>query len=241
MQKSILTLALALAVSGGAFAQSLSSGDPNAPQVTGATIALGATSISQQTNNAAGTGGAACGNGAVPAGTTENSFYRRFYLNEYGAQPSASVTAVQIAIRDGGAGANPALPITVNLYTIPASTPVDTIPLAALTQIGSATASLNLPAGNAPTVFTIPVAGTITDTTASNLVVEWTNGVGAVTFPQFFPANNTNAETHPSFIRAPGCGLAAPATFASINFPSALVMVVEGTGLPVELQQFQVD
>jgi hypothetical protein len=241
MQKSILALALGLSLSGVAAAQTLSSGDPDAPQIAGAPIALGATSISQQTDNAPGTGGAACGDAGPPAATTENSFYRRFYLNEYGAAPSASVTAVQIAIRDGNAGANPSLPITVNLYTIPASTPVDTIPLAALTQIGTGSANVSVPAGNVPTAFTIPVTGTIADTTASNLVVEWTNGVGATNSPQFFPANNTNAETHPSFIRAPGCSINAPVTFASINFPSAVVMVVEGTGLPVELQQFQVD
>lgn len=239
MQKSILALALGLAISGTAFAQSFSVGDPAAPKPAGTPIALGGTSISQQTNNTPGTDGVSCGTTGV--NTSENAYYRRFYLNEYGAGPTASVTSVQIAIRDGGAGANPALPITVNLYTIPASTPVDTIPLAALTQIGTATTNVSLPAGNAPTVFTIPVAGTIADTAASNLVVEWTNGVGAVTAPAFFPANNLNAETHPSFIRAPACGLTAPATFASINFPSALVMVVEGTGLPVELQQFQID
>jgi hypothetical protein len=239
MQKSLLTLALGLAISGAAAAQTLSGGDPAAPRPAGTPIPLGGTSISQQTNNTPGTAGVSCGTTGV--NTAENSFYRRFYFSEHGAGPSATVSAVQIALRDGNAGASAALPITVNLYTIPASTPVDTIPLASLTQIGTATANVAIPAGNVPTAFTIPVTGTVADTTASNLVVEWTNGVGAVSVPQFFPANNTNPETHPSFIRAPTCGITAPVTFASINFPAALVMVVEGTGLPVELQQFQVD
>lgn len=205
-----------------------------------APLALGAASISQQTDNTAGTDGVSCGDS--DAGTTaENSYYRRFYFSEHGAAASASVSAVTIALRDGGSGANPALPITVNLYTIPASTPVDTIPLASLTQIGTATLSVSLPTGNTPTTFTIPVTGTVADTTASNLVVEWTNGAGVTTDPSFFPANNVNAETHPSFLRASECGLTGPVTFASINFPSSLVMVVEGTGLPVSLQQFKVD
>lgn len=242
MTRNILCLALFTVLGGTANAadwQANAAGSAPSPYVAGNNVPLGATSISQQTDNAGGTAGVSCGEMGVNTG--ENSFYRRFYFSEYGAAASASVSAVTIAIRDGGAGANPALPITVNLYTIPAATPIDTIPLAALTQIGTATTNVSLPTGNAPTTFTIPVTGTVTDTTASNLVVEWTNGVGAVTVPSFFPANNASAETHPSFIRAPGCSLNAPATFASIGFLSSLIIVVEGSGLPVSLQQFKID
>ncbi len=244
MIRTILSAAILAVVATSANAGELqvNAGGAALPSQSGAPIQLGAVSISQQTDNTPGTSGVACGNNtAVPPSTTENSFYRRFYLNEHGAGPTASVSAVTIAIRDGNSGANAALPITVNLYTIPASTPVDTIPLASLTLIGSATANVSVPSGNAPTAFTIPVTGSIADTAASNLVVEWTNGVGSTTVPQFFPAANAAAETHPSFIRAPGCGLAAPATFASIGFTASLVMVVEGAGLPVSLQQFSVD
>lgn len=237
---SALAAALILTSAGAANAASWSRGENGSGRISGTAIALGAASISQQTDNTPGTEGVACGNEDTGA-TTENAFYRRFYLSEHGAAPSATVSAVTIALRDGDAGANDAVPITVNLYTIPASTPADTIPLAALTPIGSATLELSVPAGNAPTSFTIPVTGTIADTAASNLVVEWTNGAGAQTLPGFYPANNTAAETHPSFIRAPECGAATPATFASIGFASALIMVVEGSGLPVSLQQFEVD
>lgn len=237
---SVLATALVLTSAGAAHAANWSRGESGTGRVSGAAIALGATSISQQADNTPGAEGVACGN-ETSGSTTENSFYRRFYLSEHGAASSATVSAVTIALRDGGSGANAALPITVKLYTIPAATPVDTIPLAALTQIGSATQNLSVPAGNEPTSFTIPVTGTIADTTASNLVVEWTNGADAQTLPAFYPANNDAAETHPSFIRAPECGGAAPATFASIGFSSALVMVVEGSGLPVSLQQFEVD
>lgn len=234
LRRSVLSIAVALLAAGAVQAQTLVA-DPS-ESISGEPIILGGVSISQQTNNTPGTAGASCG--AQNVNTGENSFYRRFYLNEHGAGPTASVTAVQMALNSPNG--NAALSITVNLYTIPAATPVDTIPLASLTQIGTATQILNAPA-NVPTVFTIPVAGNIANTAASNLVVEWTNGVGVTTVPPFFPANNTFAETHPSFIRAPGCGLNAPVTFASINFPSALVLVVQGTGLPVELQQFQID
>lgn len=209
---------------------------------TGPEVILGATSISQQSDNTPGTAGAACGVSAENT-TSENAFYRRFYLAEHGAGPTATVSEVTIAIRSPSG--NAALPITVNLYTLPASTPVDTIPLGALTQIGTATATVSIPAGNppagVPTAVTIPVSGTIADTTASNLVVEWTNGVGVVTSPMLFPANNTSAETHPSFIRAPGCNLFVPETFASIGFQSSVVMVLRGTGLPVSLQEFSID
>lgn len=236
---SVLAAALVLASAGAAHAASWSRGESGSGRVSGTAVALGATSISQQTDNTPGTDGVSCGNDADA--TTESAFYRRFYLSEHGAASSATVSAVTIALRDGGSGANAALPITVNLYTIPAATPVDTIPLAALTPIGSATQNLSVPAGNEPTSFTIPVTGTIADTAANNLVVEWTNGAGAQTLPGFYPANNTAAETHPSFIRAPECGAGAPVTFASIGFASSLIMVVEGSGLPVSLQQFEVD
>ncbi|HUD40542.1 MAG TPA: hypothetical protein VMR06_00930 [Dokdonella sp.] len=236
----VLAAALLWTSASAANAASWSRGDTGTNQISGTAIALGATSISQQTDNTPGIDGVSCGNENTGA-TLENSFYRRFYLSEHGAAPSATVSAVTIGLRDGDAGANDAVPITVNLYTIPASTPADTIPLAALTPIGSATLNLSVPAGNAPTSFTIPVTGTIADTAANNLVVEWTNGAGAQTLPGFYPANNTAAETHPSFIRAPECGTPAPVPFASIGFDSALIMVVEGSGLPVSLQQFEVD
>lgn len=239
---SIIATAVAVALAGPAAAATWTRGGAGTlpSDVSGTPIPLGAASISQQTDNTPGTEGVSCPN-PDESGTSENSFYRRFYLSEHGAAASASVSAVTIAIRDGNSGGTDALPITVNLYTIPASTPQDTIPLAALTPIGTATADLAIPAGNAPTSFTIPVAGTIADTAASNLVVEWTNGAGADTIPSFYPANNSAAETHPSFIRSPGCGATAPVTFASINFLSSLIMVVEGSGLPVSLQQFTVD
>ncbi len=237
---SVLAAALVLATAGAANAATLSRGHGGGDRISGTPIALGATSISQQTDNTPGTEGAACQT-EDETGTVENSFYRRFYLSEHGAASSAAVSAVTIALRDGRTGASAAVPITVNLYTIPASTPVDTIPLAALTPIGSTTLGVAVPAGNVPTSVTIPVTGTIADTAANNLVVEWTNGVGVTSIPGVYPANNEAGETHPSFIRAPGCGLGEPATFASINFGSALIMVVEGSGLPVSLQQFKVD
>ena len=199
--------------------------------------ARGATSISQQTDNTPGVEGTSCGLNDDSA-TTENSYYRRFYLSEHGAGPSATVSAVTITVSSDLE--HTALPITANLYTIPASTPVDTIPLAALTRIGTATQSIALPGGTSE-AFTIPVSGTIADTAATNLVVEWTNGPDAVSEPQFFPGNNTAAETHPSFTRAPGCGDTDPVTLASVGDSSALVLIVEGSGLPVSLQQFKVD
>ncbi len=237
---SVLAATLLVTSAVSANAATWSRGGSGSGRVSGTAIALGANSISQQTDNTPGTAGVACGDENTGE-TSENSFYRRFYLSEHDAAASATVSAVTIALRDGDAGANAALPITVNLYTIPASTPVDTIPLAALTPIGTTTQNVSVPEGNEPTNFTIPVTGTIADTTASNLVVEWTNGPGAQSLPSFYPANNEAAETHPSFIRAPECGGTAPATFASIGFPSALIMIVEGSGLPVSLQQFKID
>lgn len=216
-------------------------GRASANAVEPSAVPLGATSMSQQTINEPGPVGIVCGDG----GSEQNSYYRRFYLSaEHGTATSASVSAVTIGIQDGYSLGIPELPVTVLLYTIPVWVASDTIPLQYLTPIGANTVTVNVPRLGGPQAVRIPVTGTVTDTTANELVVEWMNGIiPRVPGQDFFPANNTHPQSHPWFFRAPACLIGSwnPVIGNSGFGEDALLMVVEGAGLPVSLQQFSID
>lgn len=134
----------------------------------------------------------------------------------------ARADIASVTVSSGGVGPN-GLPITVNLYTIPHATPVDTIPTSALVLIG--TASTTIDSGFVS--LTVPVTATIDDTAGKDLVVEYhtdglDNGTG-----QFYPGANATPETHPSFISSAQCGIVAPTRTTAIGFPNFhLTMVV---------------
>ncbi|WP_440222366.1 hypothetical protein ACQQ2N_14905 [Dokdonella sp. MW10] len=240
MQKIMLAAAVCLAVSSVASAQTLSVS--GAAAARGAEVTLGATSISQMADNTPVTNnGVSCGQTGVNTG--ENHFWRRFYLaTDHSPGPTATVSSVTIALENGGPTGG--FPVTVNVYTIPSTVAAETIPTAQLTLVGSGTGTLG--AGGALSTATIPVtmSGTVT-TATQDLVVEWTNGVGVTTVPPFFPGGNPSAQTHQSFLSAPGCGITEPLATGSgalAGFASAhWIMIVNGTGLPVSLQEFNVD
>lgn len=165
-----------------------------------ASAMLDDTSISQMADNTAGTTGASCGVQGAP-GTTANSWWRRFYFSEY-PQVGATAHVASVTIASGEPGAN-GVPVSVNLYTIPHSTTVDTIPTAALTPIGSGSGTID----SGYVTATIPVAGDVDDTVAKDLVVEYHIDGAA---EKFLPGANGTAETHPSFISAADCGAPEP-------------------------------
>ena len=187
-------------------------------------LVLDATMISQMDDNTPGDQGVSCGQTGVS--TSDNSWWRRFYFSEHAAVgASAAITGVTVS---GGSIAVPGgLPVTINLYTIAHSTPVNTIPTSGLTLIGTANGVIN---GSLQSV-TIPVTGTVSDTVGKDLVVEYhTDGSTA---GQFFPGANATAESHPTFISSTGCGIAQPTTAAGIGFPDFhLTMVVNVGGTP---------
>lgn len=179
-----------------------------------------AVDISQTASNAptAGTG-VGCGANGPPASTAVNSWWRRFYFNEHSITGSVQINSVTVASESG-----PSIPVTVNVYTIPSSVAVDTIPTAQLTLIGTGTGTV----GGALTTTTVPITGAVVDDTAGkNLVVEY--HVEPSTAGRLFPGANSSAETHPTFMSSATCGIAAPTNVANIGagFPNFhLVMVV---------------
>jgi hypothetical protein len=185
---------------------------------------LGSTQISQMTDNSPGDEGVSCGAGSTS--NTANSWWRRFYFNEH-PSVGASTSVSAVTISSGSNGPN-GVPVTINLYTIPHGTPVDTIPTASLTPIGTGTGSID----SGLVSVTIPVTGTVADTASNDLVVEF--HIEAVATGRFFPGANATPETHPTFLSATDCAIDEPTTAATIGFPDFhLTMVVDlGGGTP---------
>jgi hypothetical protein len=190
---------------------------------TGQPRPLGSQDISQMADNTPGDQGVSCGVSGVS--TADNSWWRRFYFSEH-AGVGASTAVSSVTISSGSTGPN-GLPISINLYTVPHGDPVDTIPLADLTPIGSGTGTID----SGLVSVTIPVSGAVADTANLDLVVEYhTDGTDA---GQFFPGANATTETHPTFLSSSTCGVTDPTTAADLGFPDFhLTMIVTLGGTP---------
>lgn len=178
--------------------------------------------MSQTASNAPATGfGVGCGANGPPATTAINSWWRRFYFSEHSLSGTVQINNVTIASETG-----PVIPVVVNVYSIPSTATVDTIPTAQLTLIGTGTGNV----GGALQTTTVPITGAPLDTAGKDLVVEY--HVEASTLGRLFPGANGSAETHPTFMSSATCGIATPTNVANIGagFPTFhLVMVVNAT------------
>src|SRR5690606_6684908 len=157
--------------------------------------------------------------GGIGCPNNPNSFMRRFYFSEHAdARNPLTSQSVDVGISEAVADQN----LTVNLYTIPSTDPVDTITLANLTLIGTGSRAIS-PANDDLTIVRVPVAGTVADTSSMDLAVE-------VTTPgAFFHGATTAGDTHPGFVLAPGCSINDPTPVQDIDPSFAdtfIVMVV---------------
>ena len=153
----------------------------------------------------------ACNDGSGT--TSDNQYWRRYYFDESSVTSPASVSSVDVSVEQT-AGAPQ---VTVTLYTIPHSVAIDTIDLAQLTKIGTATAPA--PADAALTSFNVAVAGTVADTASSDLVVEVSTPDGSGDGTGFFIGSTTSAETHPGFLSSATCGVTDPTPVGDLGFP----------------------
>ena len=193
----------------------------------GPAVILDAADISQMQDNSPGDQGVSCGEEDV--GTAENSWWRRFYFSEH-PEVAGSTRVTSVTVSSGTITIPGGLPISINLYTIPHSVPVDTIDISQLTLIGSADATIT--AGL--TSITVPVDGIVDDTTGMDLVVEYYTA-GNDSGGQYYPGANLSPETHPTFLSAAECGITDPTTAEDIGFPDfhlTMVVSVEDAGPP---------
>jgi hypothetical protein len=177
----------------------------------------------------------------------ENSYYRAFTLSSFGITNQFDIASVDVGVEladaggtlppPGGAATSisknttkPGLgapgatsqPITVKLYT--SSMPFPTGFPGSLTQIGITNTTVN---DTSLSIVNIPVTGSAP--AGSQLVVEVLTPDGTAAGNRFFIGSNAAAETGPSYIRAPICGVVNPTTTAAIGFPDMhIVMNVKG-------------
>lgn len=158
----------------------------------------------------------ACNDGS---GTTaDNQYWRRYDFSEYGVTSAASVSSVDVSVEQTQGAPN----VTVTLYSIPHGVTADTIDLAQLTQIG--TASAPAPADASLTSFNVPVSGSVADTVASDLVVEVSTEDGSGDGTGFFIGSTTSPETHPSFLSSVSCSVTDPTPTGDLGFPDMHVI-----------------
>ena len=174
-----------------------------------------AASITQSTDTAT----VSPGNSVACPGDND-SYLRRFDLDgEFGIVDPFTVESVDYGVETSVSATN----VQVNLYSIPDGA---ALTFANLTSIGSVT----LPAfpDTTAAVINTPVAGTIADPVATDLVVEvfapdFTGGY------TFFIGSNANGQTAPTYLSSPVCGAPEPTDTALIGFPNMhMVMVVNG-------------
>ena len=156
----------------------------------------------------------------------DNSYYRAFNLANLGITTVYNVSSVSFGVEQAiaGAGNGGVQPITVNLYANNGAA----FPNGTLTPIG--TANVMLPDTATGTVFSVPVVAAVPAGTLE-LVYEVFSPDGTTRGGNsFFIGSNTSAQTGPSYLRAPDCGITTPTTTAAVGFPNMrIVMNVQGS------------
>jgi hypothetical protein len=178
----------------------------------------------QQTTNTSITAAnsVACGNST--AGTTaENSWYRVFIPAEQGITNTFTVNQITFGVQESAG--SPTVQVKVGTYT--GTVGADTIDLAKITPINSATATVP----PTTTGVMVPVAITAAIPPSSQIIVEiLAPDLSATTGTHVYIGATTAAETHPSYIRAPACSIATPQTVGKTGFPNAhAIITVTGT------------
>ncbi|HUD40501.1 MAG TPA: choice-of-anchor Q domain-containing protein [Dokdonella sp.] len=152
--------------------------------------------------------------------TTENRYFRRFYLHEHDVGPALAIESVDVGVES-----STGLELTVNLYTLPADTAPETIPLEGLVPIGSG--RVYALGGSALTTVRVPIAAIVADTAVHDLIVEVVAPSGVDSGAFFYIGSTPSPETHASFMMAPECNIDEPTRTAGLGFPNMhLILVV---------------
>lgn len=214
-------LASVLALAGWAQAATLDSGPGRAALPQAPVAPLGAMAIAQMDDNQpVAMGGASCSDAEIGI-TRDNSWWRRFHLAEHGVSTSLAIDSVVVGVETGYT------PGIVRLYALASDVPAATIPTSALRLIGT---SDPVNVGGTLQTVVIPVTGTIADTSADDLVVEFhTDGNAS---QAFYAGGNASAQTHEAFISSQGCGIPQPATMSAVGFPNAHMVLYANAKAP---------
>lgn len=156
---------------------------------------------------------------------TLNSYWRAYNLAPMGLPGPLTINSVQFGIELADAnGTGTTQPVTVNVYTSAGA-----FPGGVRTLVGTS-GVVQVP-DQTLTTFTAPITVPPTVPANSILCVELVTPDGrAPANNRFFIGSNTSAQTGPSYIQAPDCGIATPTDLATIGFPNMrIILNVNGT------------
>ena len=153
----------------------------------------------------------ACGSSGT---TSENSYYRRFHLADFGITEPFDVFGVDVGIESAAGGADASQPLTIRLRD---SNDFLSSPVATLNRTIS---------DRLATVVNFPITARIA---SGDLIVEVLSPDGTAAGDSFLIGSNTAPETAPGYIRAPTCSVNTPSTTASLGYPAMhIVIIVHG-------------
>ena len=194
---------------------------------------LDAITLSQTTSNSIVAGNSISCSETATGYTAENSYYRRFVMADYGITTAFTVSQVGFGVELANS-ATGTQPISIRLYSIPTGSPME---LAGLTLINQVNLSLS---NQSLANVLASVSAALASPTTSDLVAEVFVPDGRASGHSFLMGSNPDAETRPSYIRAPDCGFPDIMSFASIGYSNVhILLTVTGTtgstGAPIGL------
>ena len=171
-------------------------------------------------------------NGGTPSTSSDNRYFRYFKLSDFSITADYTISSVQFGVQTLTIPTLPdGFPVTVKIY----ATTSNNFPVAypaGYTELAQVTTNFLL--ADVETLVSVPIAATIP--AGSNVLVE----VGYVAQTassgnRIFLSANDLGESAPTYISSTACALVPPTPLASINFPTAhLVLSVTGTTLGVK-------
>ena len=179
-----------------------------------------AITLSQGTNTIVSGNAVGCSNN-ITGYTTENSYYRLFNLPQMGYTGQVTLTSVSFGV-ESASHSSGSQTVQVKLYTVNGAFTTGNMTL----LYGQNVTVANTNLGIVPVTLQQPVVVPA----GAQLAIEVFVPDGTSTSTTFFIGSNTDAESAPSYIRAPGCSVSQPSTFGALAFPDVhIVLTASGT------------
>ncbi len=204
-RRSALIIGLALGCAGTAF------GDPVCGPVA---VTQNASQVAQPDT----------GNACLLMGTVfhmANSWYRAFPS----PGPRFEVCSVEFAIENAQSGDGGGQPLTVNVYANPDHPFPGNFGCLPAQLVGTATLDV---ADQSMTSLLVPLAASIP--AGAEMIVEISVPDGTAAQDIFYPGSNSDPQTGPTYVYAPGCGGTASADLGDLGDPTShIILNVQGT------------
>ena len=143
---------------------------------------------------------------------SDNQFYRRFDLSQYGAANGFTVSKMTAGVEVGDSS-DGTVPGDFKIYAMDHSVGANFT----VADLGTALASVpvNFFTATGDTLISAPITATVP--AGKDMVIE-VSVDEAATDQTFYPGANEAPETGPTYLTSAGCGITAPTTLADIGF-----------------------